>query len=219
MAAVDGAARVHATRPSRHWLGSPCRRTAAAAAGLGARRHDHDTRQQHGAGGTIRHQRQLHARRSDSVCQQRRTDRRLCAERRQLRHGRPVVELQDTTYTLSGPENWWYGPNGLPEITSAMTINGHGALITRSAAMGTSQFRLSGEARPHKACPTRTPFAPSAPRLAAREGRSSRARPPGRAAAGADARRCAIRRWLRPLPACRSRRWRRRRRHPRGRGR
>lgn len=53
-----------------------------------------------------------------------------------------VIELQNTTYTLTQPENWWYGPTGLPEITSDITVNGHGATITRSSAPGIPKFRL-----------------------------------------------------------------------------
>jgi hypothetical protein len=53
-----------------------------------------------------------------------------------------VIELQNATYSLTQPENWWYGPNGLPEITSNITINGHGAVIERSSVGGTPKFRI-----------------------------------------------------------------------------
>jgi hypothetical protein len=36
-------------------------------------------------------------------------------------------------YTLTAVDNFWYGPNGLPEIASTITIEGNGATITRSA--------------------------------------------------------------------------------------
>jgi hypothetical protein len=43
-------------------------------------------------------------------------------------------------YTLSSPNNWEYGPNGLPQISSSVTINGGGATIQRRA--GSPNFRL-----------------------------------------------------------------------------
>ncbi|MDQ6949832.1 MAG: hypothetical protein M3256_27175, partial [Actinomycetota bacterium] len=46
------------------------------------------------------------------------------------------------TYVLTGPDNYWYGPNGLPAIASAVTIDGHGATVARSTATGTAAFRL-----------------------------------------------------------------------------
>ncbi len=33
------------------------------------------------------------------------------------------------TYTFSQIDNYWYGPNALPPIQSAITINGHGAVL------------------------------------------------------------------------------------------
>src|ERR1017187_953900 len=35
-------------------------------------------------------------------------------------------------YTLTQPDNWEYGPNGLPQISSEITIDGRGATIQRS---------------------------------------------------------------------------------------
>jgi hypothetical protein len=46
------------------------------------------------------------------------------------------------SYTLTAIDNYWYGPDGLPAISSNMTINGQGATIQRSAAKGTPNFRL-----------------------------------------------------------------------------
>ena len=48
----------------------------------------------------------------------------------------------DCTYTLAEPHNMREGPNGLPVITGALAIDGHGAVIERSAAAGTPRFRL-----------------------------------------------------------------------------
>ncbi len=53
-----------------------------------------------------------------------------------------VIELAATTYTLTQPENMSVGPTGLPEITSAITIDGNGAIIERSSAMGMPKFRI-----------------------------------------------------------------------------
>ena len=44
------------------------------------------------------------------------------------------------TYTLTAPNNYWYGPTGLPPITSIITINGNGATILRNTS--SSNFRL-----------------------------------------------------------------------------
>ncbi len=57
------------------------------------------------------------------------------------------------TYTLNQPDNFWYGPNGLPPISSEITIVGNGATIERNGAAGTPNFRLFYVAGP----PTPTP--------------------------------------------------------------
>ena len=44
------------------------------------------------------------------------------------------------TYTLTAPNNRWYGPNGLPAVASDVTIEGNGATIERSTS--SSKFRL-----------------------------------------------------------------------------
>ena len=36
-----------------------------------------------------------------------------------------TIVLADTTYSLSGADNNWYGPNALPAISSTVTINGN----------------------------------------------------------------------------------------------
>jgi len=59
--------------------------------------------------------------------------------------GADTIELAaDSTYTLpDAPVEFMAdGPNGLPSITTAITLNGNGASIERSAADGTPTFRL-----------------------------------------------------------------------------
>lgn len=46
------------------------------------------------------------------------------------------------TYTLTAINNSNQGPNGLPLVTSVITINGNGATIKRSSAADTDNFRL-----------------------------------------------------------------------------
>ena len=61
--------------------------------------------------------------------------------------GSTTIDLQaDQTYTLTGADNAWYGPNGLPAVTNSVGIDGEGATIARfpgpySAAV-TPAFRL-----------------------------------------------------------------------------
>ncbi len=45
-------------------------------------------------------------------------------------------------YTLTTVDNYLYGPDGLPPVASALTVNGQGATIERSPASGTPAFRL-----------------------------------------------------------------------------
>ena len=47
-----------------------------------------------------------------------------------------------STYTLTAINNTTNGPNGLPVVTSVITINGNGATIKRAGAVGTPNFRL-----------------------------------------------------------------------------
>jgi hypothetical protein len=57
--------------------------------------------------------------------------------------GVDTITLQaGATYTLTQPQNFADGPNGLPLITSEMIILGNGATIERSYAGGTPNFRL-----------------------------------------------------------------------------
>ncbi len=56
--------------------------------------------------------------------------------------GADTIALFNTTYTFSTPDNYWYGPDALPAITSDITIQGNGATIARSSAAGTPAFRL-----------------------------------------------------------------------------
>jgi hypothetical protein len=36
---------------------------------------------------------------------------------------------QTITFSIDSPDNFWYGPNALPPIASAITIEGHGATL------------------------------------------------------------------------------------------
>lgn len=54
-----------------------------------------------------------------------------------------IVLAAGATYTLTTVDNNGEGPNGVPFVTSPITINGNGATITRSSASGTPQFRLT----------------------------------------------------------------------------
>ncbi|HEX8915950.1 MAG TPA: hypothetical protein VF796_26620, partial [Humisphaera sp.] len=62
-----------------------------------------------------------------------------------------------STYTLTAQDNYWYGPNGLPAITSDVTIEGNGATIERSAAANTPKFRLFYVAGDNTVSPTLSP--------------------------------------------------------------
>ena len=56
-----------------------------------------------------------------------------------------TIELEaGQTYELTSVENWWYGPNALPVIASAIAIEGHGATlrIPEADAGGTPIVRL-----------------------------------------------------------------------------
>jgi len=43
-------------------------------------------------------------------------------------------------YSVTAPSDWWYGPNAFPAISSAITIDGNGATISR--ASGSTNFRF-----------------------------------------------------------------------------
>jgi hypothetical protein len=51
-----------------------------------------------------------------------------------------IVLAAQCTYTFTAPDNHWYGPNALPPIASAITIEGNGAIIERASSA--PKFRL-----------------------------------------------------------------------------
>jgi hypothetical protein len=51
-----------------------------------------------------------------------------------------INTVSNALYTLTEPDNWEYGPNGLPQISGDITINGQGATIQR--ATDAPKFRL-----------------------------------------------------------------------------
>lgn len=53
--------------------------------------------------------------------------------------GRDTIVLQKLTYNLDQVDNYWYGPNGLPAISTRITIQGNGATIERT---GGANFRF-----------------------------------------------------------------------------
>ena len=58
--------------------------------------------------------------------------------------GSNTIDLSGT-YDITAVDNYWYGPDGLPAITSDLTIEGdptNGAIIERSAAPLTPNFRI-----------------------------------------------------------------------------
>src|SRR5262249_10305905 len=44
------------------------------------------------------------------------------------------------TYTLTQVDDFWYGPDGLPPVDKALTINGNGAVLVRAAAAPAFRF-------------------------------------------------------------------------------
>src|SRR5262249_49525067 len=55
-------------------------------------------------------------------------------------NGNTINLTAGSTYNLTEINNFWYGPDGLPAITSNLTINGNGATIEH--ASGAKPFRL-----------------------------------------------------------------------------
>jgi hypothetical protein len=49
-----------------------------------------------------------------------------------------------SVYVLTTPDNYWYGPNGLPAIANTITINGNGATIERAGSTPFRIFYVSG---------------------------------------------------------------------------
>lgn len=56
--------------------------------------------------------------------------------------GADTIELMTGTYTLTAIDNSANGDNGLPAVTSTITINGRGATVARSSAIDTPAFRI-----------------------------------------------------------------------------
>ena len=56
--------------------------------------------------------------------------------------GPHTIILADTTFDVSTVDNYWYGPTGLPAITSEITIRNDGAGATIRRATGAPNFRL-----------------------------------------------------------------------------
>ena len=59
-------------------------------------------------------------------------------------NGGDVIVLSAGTYKIGSIDNDWYGPNGLPPITSKITIVGDpkGTVIMRSSSQGVQAFRI-----------------------------------------------------------------------------
>src|SRR5437879_4454268 len=47
-------------------------------------------------------------------------------------------------YTLTQPDNYWYGANGLPPISTDVTIDGNGGTVARSASAPPLRFFFVG---------------------------------------------------------------------------
>src|SRR4051812_42988161 len=57
--------------------------------------------------------------------------------------GADSVELgAGCRYVVSSVHNTWYGPNGLPPVSSDLTINGNGATIVHAPLTQTAAFRF-----------------------------------------------------------------------------
>ncbi len=54
-----------------------------------------------------------------------------------------VIVLARETYTLTSPDNYWYGPNGLPPIGDDITIEGNGAVVQRTGSLSLRFFFIS----------------------------------------------------------------------------
>ena len=56
--------------------------------------------------------------------------------------GASIIDLTPATYTFTNADNYWYGPDALPAISSTIVINGNGAKLNRSTATNTPNFRF-----------------------------------------------------------------------------
>jgi hypothetical protein len=88
--------------------------------------------------------------------------------------GADTIVLQDCDYELTAPAadddlGFWFGPNGLPLITSDITIAGNGATIRRATAGGTPAFRIFAVAGAGATIPGTDPVYPPAGALTLRD--------------------------------------------------
>jgi hypothetical protein len=59
--------------------------------------------------------------------------------------GPDTIELTaGCTYLFTTVDNWWYGPNALPAISSDLTIEGNGAVLERDASVPRLRFFFVG---------------------------------------------------------------------------
>src|SRR5205085_1528341 len=49
--------------------------------------------------------------------------------------GLDTINLTNSTYKFTAPDNYWYGPDALPAISSAIQINGNGAALQRDPTL------------------------------------------------------------------------------------
>jgi hypothetical protein len=49
--------------------------------------------------------------------------------------GQDTINLTQSTYTFTAADNYWYGPNALPAISSVIWINGNGATLQRDPTL------------------------------------------------------------------------------------
>jgi hypothetical protein len=61
-----------------------------------------------------------------------------------------ITLANGATYTLNKIDNYWFGPDGLPPISDAVTIKGNGATIARSTVAGQPGARRGQLVRRHR---------------------------------------------------------------------
>ena len=49
--------------------------------------------------------------------------------------GSNTIVLSNTTYTFTTVDNYWYGPDALPAVSSTLSINGNGATLQRDSTL------------------------------------------------------------------------------------